>query len=441
MQSKEVRQKFIDYYKNLGHSQIDNMPLVLPNDSSTLFNSSGMQALVPYLLGEPHPLGKRLVNVQKSLRTQDLDEIGDGHHHSFFEMLGCWSLGDYFKKEQIAWTLDFFVEELGIPAEKLYVSVFAGDESAEQDTEAVESWKKAFAKYNIVAEDSQDITKVGEGKYRIFYYGKEGNWWERSPAPIGDPAGPDTEIFYFTGTPHNTKFGEHCHLNCNCGRFIEIGNDVFMQYKKIAEEVYEQLPSKNVDVGWGLERIVSVVQQVSSTYETDLFLPTIKKLEELSGLKFMTNSQDDWVFRIVSDHLRAACFLIADGVLPSNKLQGYVLRRLLRRVIFQTQKLKLEPGSLATLAQIIVQTYEEPYPHLKKSQTLIESAIAQEEEKFLKTLKKGLQELDKLAQRNTQTLNSEHVQLLYESYGIPKELTVEICKEKGYFLTQTAPIL
>ncbi len=429
----QVRQKFIDYYKALDHVEIPASPLVLKDDPTTLFTGSGMQQIVPYLLGQPHPAGKRLVDVQRCLRAEDLEEIGDAWHHTFFEMLGCWSLGDYFKAEQIPWTFGFFVDELGIDPHKLYVSVFAGDGKLPRDDEAMEIWKNMFAKKGIKAEATDDISKVGQGDYRIFYYGKEA-WWERSQAPIGDPAGPDSEIFYFTGVEHTKKFGEHCHINCDCGRYIEIGNDVFMQYKKISETDYEPLAQKNVDCGWGFERLVRVVQNKENNYETDLFFPIIQKIETMATSKYGTKNEIDRVYRIDADHLRAAVFLIADGVIPGNKMQGYVLRRLLRRVIFQSQKLTSHKNFLADVAKVIIEQYGDYYKHLLGASDKIVAEISAEEEKFNRTLDKGLREMEKMYEKNGFKLREADLEMLYQSYGVPEELATEIAKERSWRL-------
>lgn len=431
MTGVQIRQKFIDYYKALGHVEIPASPLVLKDDPTTLFTGSGMQQIVPYLLGQPHPQGKRLVDVQRCLRAEDLEEIGDAWHHTFFEMLGCWSLGDYFKAEQIPWTFNFFVNELGIDPQKLYVSVFAGNGNLPRDSESVGLWKKVFSQKGIDAQDTDDITKVGQGNYRIFYYRKEA-WWERSQAPIGDPAGPDSEIFYFTGVEHDKKFGEHCHINCDCGRYVEIGNDVFMQYKKISETAYEPLSQKNVDCGWGFERIVRVVQGKKSNYETDLFYPIIQKIESMSTKEYGDGELTDWVYRIDADHLRAAVFLIADGVTPGNKMQSYVLRRLLRRVVFQSRKLKVPTNFLAEVAKVIIDEYGGYYTHLQNARDTIIAEISAEEEKFNKTLEKGLKEMEKMYEKNNHKLNSDQLEMLYQSYGVPKELAQEICKERNW---------
>ncbi|MBU1970318.1 hypothetical protein KJ605_00865 [Patescibacteria group bacterium] len=430
----QIRQKFVDYYKALEHVEIENVSLIPKNDPTTLFIGSGMQQLVPYFLGKPHPLGKRFVNVQRCLRAEDLEEIGNARHHSFFEMLGCWSLGDYFKTEQIPWTFNFFVDELGIDARKLYVTVFAGEEGLPKDTESAEIWKQTFAQHNMTAEATEDIYSVGDGNYRIFYYPKNKNWWERSGAPIGDPAGPDSEIFYFTGLPHDPKFGARCHLNCDCGRYIEIGNDVFIQYKKVSPTAYEPLAQKNVDCGWGLERITRVVQGKNTNFETDLFYPMIQRIETLTQSKYGETAAVDWVYRITADHMRAAVFLMADGVVPGNKLQGYVLRRLLRRVIFQSQKLNSPHNFLAEVAQVVINEYGSYYRQLQKAGPGIISQLSEEEAKFKRTLDKGLKEMEKLAVKSNRQLNSEQLELLYQTYGVPQELTKEICQEKGWTL-------
>lgn len=432
----EVRQKFIDYYKARNHVEIPASPLVLKDDPTTLFTGSGMQQIVPYLLGQPHPAGKRLVDVQRCLRAEDLQEIGNGRHHSFFEMLGCWSLGDYFKAEQIPWTFSFFVDELGIDPQRLYVTVFAGEDVLPKDLESAEIWKKVFAQKGFVADDSEDNSKVGQGNYRIFYYPKKKNWWERSGAPIGDPAGPDSEVFYFTGVEHDKKFGEHCHVNCDCGRYVEIGNDVFMQYKKISETGYEPLAQKNVDCGWGFERIVRVVQEKKSNYETDLFYPIIQKMESMSTKKYGEDEKTNWVYRIDADHMRASVFLIADGVVPSNKMQGYVLRRLLRRVIFQSQKLTSHKDFLADVAKVIIEQYGDYYTHLHTASDKIIAEISAEEEKFNRTLDKGLREMEKMYEKNGSKLREADLKMLYQSYGVPKELATEIAKERTWSVTQ-----
>lgn len=428
----QVRQKFIDYYKALGHTEIPQSPLVLKDDPTTLFTGSGMQQIVPYLLGQPHPAGKRLVDVQRCLRAEDLEEIGNARHHSFFEMLGVWSLGDYFKAEQIPWTFNFFADELGIDPQRLYVTVFAGEGNIPKDTESAEIWKKVFSQRGIKADDTDQVEKVGQENYRIFYYPKKKNWWERSQAPTGDPAGPDTEVFYFTGLDHNKKYGEHCHVNCDCGRYVEIGNDVFMQYKKTSATDYEPLAQKNVDCGWGLERIVRVVQNKKSNYETDLFYPIIQKIESMSDKKFGDGEITDKAYRISADHMRAAVFLIADGVLPGNKMQGYVLRRLLRRVIFQSQKLTSHKNFLPEIAQVIIDEYSDYYIHLKTMERVVVDEISAEEEKFNRTLDKGLRELEKMRDKNNGVVNSADLKFLYESYGVPVELGREIAKERGY---------
>jgi len=434
MTSLDIRKKFIDYYTALGHAEVENASLIPANDTTTLFMGSGMQPLVPYLMGQKHPLGTRLVNVQRCLRAEDLDEIGDGRHHSFFEMLGCWSLGDYFKVEQIPWTFSFFVDELGIDPAKLYVTVFAGEDGLPRDMESAEIWRQVFAKRGIQALATEDVYKVGEGNYRIFYYPKKKNWWERNngKAPVGDPAGPDTEIFYFTGEEHDPRFGEKCHVNCDCQRFVEIGNDVFMQYKKTGDSSYVELEQKNVDCGWGFERIVRVVQNKKDNFATDLFLPIINQIQAYSTIRYGEMSKTDWVYRLCADHLRAAVFLTGDGVLPSNKLQGYILRRILRRVIFQSKKLHVTDNFLASVAGVVVDAYSPSYPHLLTAKPRVLTALVDEETKFTNTLDKGLKEMAKLAQKTNGKFGQPELLVLYETYGVPMELAKEICTEKGW---------
>lgn len=381
--SDEVREKYLSFFEKRGHKRISPAPLVLENDPTTLFTSSGMQPLVPYLMGETHPEGKRLVDSQPAIRLQDIEEVGDNRHTTYFEMLGNWSLGDYFKKEQLSWIWEFLTKELNLPKEKLYVSVFAGDKEVPKDTESFEIWKS-----------------LGLSDDHIFYYDSTKNWWSRSGTPEqmpeGEIGGPDSEIFFeFTQVEHNKKFGKVCHPNCDCGRFLEIGNSVFMQYKKEKGKLVE-LPQKSVDFGGGLERFVAVVNNDPDVFKIDLFYPTIKKLEKLSGKKY---GEDEEIFRIVVDHLRASEALIENRVTPSNKQHGYVLRRLIRRMAVKFDEVK----------------------DLTKNKIILE-----ELEKFEKTLKKGLKQVEKIKK-----IDGKLAFDLYQNFGFPLELTAEIFESKG----------
>lgn len=382
--SDQVREKYLKFFEKRGHVIIPPAPLVLEKDVTTLFNSSGMQPLVPYLMGQKHELGKRLVDFQPAVRTGDIDEVGDNRHLTYFEMLGNWSLGDYFKKEQLPWIWEFLTEELGLPKEKLYVSVFEGNDSVPEDTEAYNIWKN-----------------LGVPSDHIFEYGVKKNWWSRSGTPEqmpeGEIGGPDSEIFFeFEGVKHTEEFGDKCHPNCDCGRFLEIGNSVFIQYKKKADGSLEELPQKNVDFGGGLERITAALNNDPDTFKTDIFWPTIEKLEKITSKKYEDEKKN---FRIIADHLRASEALVSSGVVPSNKMHGYVLRRLIRRVATKTDSVdKLTDNKV----------------------------ILEEVSKFKVSLENGLKEIKKI-----EKITGKIAFDLYQSYGFPLELTVELFNDKG----------
>lgn len=428
-----VRQKFLDFFKKQGAVEIPSAPLVPENDPSTLFTSCGMQPLVPYLLGEIHPSGsRRLVNSQKSFRSQDIAEVGDNRHTTFFEMLGNWSLGDYFKKEQLRWFFTFLTEEIGLAPNRLYVSAYEGNPvlGVPQDEEAVAVWQELFAEKGIKA-------KVGE---RIFLYGDKKNWWSRSgepdKMPVGEPGGPDSEVF-FDFDPDN-RFQIHqkspyadspCHPNCDCGRFLEIGNSVFMQYKKEPEGVKE-LIQKNVDFGGGLERILAAAVDTPDIFQTDLFLPIMNEIEKMGGNKDLITGQS--AKRIIADHLRASVFLIADGVYPGNKAQGYFLRRLLRRAMLYGHKIGFDMALIGkTIGQIANKVFNiylgSPFEELliARKQDII-CAINDEGEKFGKSLQKGLREINRIPK-----LSGKIAFSVYETYGFPLELLEEIAKDKN----------
>lgn len=418
--SSEIRSRFLTFFKARGHTIIPSAPIVPENDPTTLFTSSGMQPLVPYLLGQPHPGGTRLANSQLSFRAEDIEEVGDNRHTTFFEMLGNWSLGDYFKNEQLPWFYEFLTsskEGLGLDPKKLYVTTFSGDEESGMmaDTESVKIWKR-----------------LGVAPDHLFSYGAKKNWWSRagtpSKMPVGEIGGPDSEVFYDFGPStsrgqarHDSKFGKECHPNCDCGRFVEIGNSVFMQFIKKADGTFGELPKKNVDFGGGLERLAFAVTQNSDIFLIDLFDTARAALEKRSGKKYKDQTRS---FRIILDHMRAAAFFIASGIRPSNTEQGYVLRRLIRRSIREADKLGIKDAVLAEVAEGFGGAYQTAYPFVHKTTQTIREELAKEEAQFRKTLANGMRELEK-AGSNIDAF------LLFTTYGFPIELTVEIAKEKG----------
>ncbi len=413
MKSTEIRQKYLKFFKDKNHALIPSASLLPENDSTLLFVNSGMFPLVPYLLGAKHPAGKRLVNSQKSFRTEDIDEVGDNRHNTFFEMLGNWSLGDYWKSEQLHWWYEFLVDELKLDPKRLYQSVYAGstDGQIPKDTESIEIVKQIFNKYGVDDED------------RIFEY-VDKNWWQRGDA-IGELGGPDSETFYDTGKVHDTKFGQECHINCDCGKYIEIGNSVFMQYQK-TEHGWKELELKNVDFGGGLERLCMVTQDKPNIFQTDLFNDAILKIEELSGKKY---SDDARPFEIIADHLKAATFIMGDdrGVGPSNTDQGYIVRRLIRRAIRFGKQIEISSDQWThVISEIFISHYSEVYPELNNNKQFIISELSKEETKFQATLEKGEKEFAKLGD----TISGVEAFDLYQSYGFPIEMTIELAKEK-----------
>ncbi len=404
MTSKELRQKYLDFFKSKGHKIIPSAPLVPENDPSVLFTTAGMHPLVPYLLGQPHPEGKKLTNIQRCVRTNDIDEVGDLCHHTFFEMLGNWSLGDYWKKDAISWTFEFLTKELKIDPEKLSVTCFAGDKDAPKDEESAEVWES-----------------IGIPKTRIFFNGKEDNWWS-SPGETG-PCGPDSEIFFdLTGK----SCGDNCRPGCNCGRFPEIGNNVFMEYNKTEKGKFEKLEQRNVDFGGGFERILAVINGFDDNYQTDLFLPIIEKIEDITSKKYEDNQVE---FRIIADHLRASVFPILDGVLPSNKLQGYVLRRLLRRSMVKMHQLSGKVWNAENIMEIIETIfgiYDGLYGTTEENKQKVFDVVADELTRFAKTLNQGLREIEKI-----ERIDGKIAFDLYQTYGFPLELTEELFKQKG----------
>ncbi len=395
------------------HKEVPPAPLVLKEDPTTLFTSSGMQQLVPYLMGEVHPLGKKLYDIQPSIRTQDIEEVGDNRHDTFFEMIGNWSLGDYFKDKQLPWVWELFTEKIGFPKEKLFVTVFEGNESVPKDEESAGIWKKLS-----VPED------------HIYYYGVEKNWWSRSGTPekmpAGEIGGPDSEIFYDFGTPHNPEFGDKCHPNCDCGRFMEIGNSVFIQYKKMADGSLQELPQKNVDYGGGMERILAAVNNTPDVFMTDLYSNIVGALEHLSGKKYADDINKP-TMRIIADHIKTATFLIKEGTTPSNKLQGYILRRILRRAAIKLKTLKgsFEPRDFSFIARQVVYTYKGVYFE-NTDEVQVTLVIDDEMKRFAASLERGLKEINK-----TDNIEGKKAFDIYQSFGFPLELIEELAKEKG----------
>lgn len=444
MKLSDVRKKFLDFYKAKGHHVIPSASLVPENDQTTLFTGSGMQPMVPYLLGAPHPLGSRIVDSQKCFRAEDISEIGDNRHTTFFEMLGNWSLGDYFKSEQLSWVFSFLTdsnEGLGLDPERLYVTVFSGDaeNGLPKDDESAEIWKTLFKEKGIEATTAQIGTET-EGSERgikenerIFYYGAEKNWWSRagvpSAMPVGEPGGPDSEIFYeFTEREHDPSFGTHCHPNCDCGRFLEIGNSVFMQYVK-NEIGFEKLPKENVDFGGGLERLAAATENRSDVFEIDVFDAVIKALESKSDSVYANDSVRA-SFRVIADHLRGAVFMISDGIAPSNTERGYFVRRLIRRAVRHADIIGLEKGTLSLIARTIVEQYSDHYPELKDHSSATYATLSEEEEKFRSTLERGLKEFEKKIKKNKH-LSGHDAFVLFSSYGFPIEITEELAIERG----------
>lgn len=437
MSGNEIRAKYLAFMERNGHAIIPSSALVPENDPTTLFTGSGMQPLIPYLMGEPHPKGTRLTDSQKCFRAEDIEEVGDNRHTTFFEMLGNWSLGDYFKNEQLPQLFTFLTNELGLDPSRLYVTVFIGDteKGIPKDTESAAIWQSLFSNAgisNAIAEIGSEEDGSSRGMKdgeRIFYYNASKNWWSRSGKPermpVGEVGGPDSEVFYDFGTTHDQKFGSYCHPNCDCGRFLEIGNSVFIEYKKAEDGSFQKLTQRNVDFGGGLERITAAQNGDPDVFKVDLLYEIIKQIEKLSGLHYEAHKAE---FRIIADHIRGAVFMIADHVLPSNTEQGYFVRRLLRRSVRYADTLGIKAGELKRLADVVIRVYETQYPELKENFAVIIEAIEKEEEQFRKTLVKGLQEFEKRAHGN---ITGSDAFLLFSTYGFPFEFTLELAAERG----------
>lgn len=446
----DVRSRFLAFYEKRGHAIIPSAPIVPGNDPTTLFTSSGMQPLVPYLLGEPHPAGTRLADSQLCFRAGDIEEVGDNRHTTFFEMLGNWSLGDYFKQEQLPWIFEFLTskeEGLGFDPERLYVTVFSGDPATgiAQDDEAIALWKELFAQKGIdagfaaIGTEEEGYARGMRPGERIFAYGDK-NWWSRAGAPskqpAGEPGGPDSEIFYDFGTPHDPKWGANCHVNCDCGRFVEIANSVFMQYMKNEDGSFSELPKKNVDFGGGLERIVATSMGESDVFTIDVFAAPRSVLETRTGIAYDADEISTRAYRIILDHMRAASFMLAEDIKPANSEAGYVLRRLIRRAIREADRLGIKDAVLVDVARGYADAYAEHYPHVAAHAGVIAEELAKEEEKFRKTLAQGMRQFEKLATRGA--IAPEDAYTLFTSFGFPVELTEELAQERGLALDKGA---
>lgn len=428
----QVRQMFLDFFRQKGHAIIPSASLIPENDPTVLFTTAGMHPLVPYLQGEPHPMGKRLADVQKCVRTDDIDEVGDNRHCTFFEMLGNWSLGDYFKEESIQWSYELLTHKdwFAIDPERLFVTVFQGDDDAPRDDESINIWQAQFGVHGIgaeVGEAGKDEPVAKALGPRVYPYPKKNNWW--GPAGQTGPCGPDTEIYFDTQKPHDPSFGPMCHPACDCGRFVEIWNNVFMQYNKREDGRYEPLAQRNVDTGMGLERMTAMLQGVATVFETDGFAALINTLKQVFGIEYAGNEKS---VRIIADHLRAATFLIGDqrGIAPSNVGQGYIVRRLIRRAVREARRLSVTGLVTPAMAQTVIEQYKTAYPELESNTQKILAEMKKEEEKFGATVEKGLKEFKRMFEK-TGTITGEEAFILYSTYGFPMELTEELVREQG----------
>jgi len=419
MTVNEVRKRYLDFFAARGHAIIPSAPIVPENDPTTLFTSSGMQSLVPYLLGHQHPQGKRLADSQLSFRAEDIEEVGDNRHTTFFEMLGNWSLGDYFKQEQLPWLYEFLTRELGLAKEKLWVTCFEGDEKfgLTRDQESADIWKR-----------------LGIPDNHIHFYGSQKNWWSRSGTPdkmpAGEPGGSASEMFYDFGTSHDEKFGEKCHPNCDCGRFLEIGNNVFMEYVKNANGSFDKLPQQNVDFGGGLERLTAATLGNPDIFLIDIFDAARAEIEKRALWKYDHNEEVKPDYRVVLDHTRAAIFMLASGIVPGPNEQGSVLRRLIRGAILATDRLGIKEMVLAEVAKGYGNSYADQYSFLLEKQSFIRDELTKEETLFRKTVKNGLRKLDKIISANG-ILTGDDIFNLYTTDGFPPELTMNEVVSRG----------
>ena len=440
MNAQEIRQKYLEFCQRNGHAIIERAPLILHNDPTTLFTGSGMQPLLPYLLGQDHPQGTKLADSQTCLRAQDIEDVGDNRHTTFFEMLGNWSMGEYFKRQQIEWFFEFLTEIIGLDPHKIYVSCFIGDDknNIPRDDEAAQIWQEVFAKKGIEAkivelDSAENGDKLGMQGGRIFFYNDKENWWSRGggidSTPIGDPCGPDSEVFYDFGEQHHDASFGQAHPASDSGRFMEIGNQVFMQYRRLDDGSFEPLKRKNVDFGGGLERIAAAAIDSPDVFKISLLRPIIDKLESLSGKDYDTHTGS---MRVIADHLRAATFLAVDGCVPSNKEQGYVMRRLLRRAIRYSFDLGIEQNFLEEVVPVIADLYEADFPEVKENREQIIAVLVKEEKAFRQTLRKGLRQMQHYIDDG---LTGEELFTLYDTFGFPVELSTEEAYKQGIKLS------
>ena len=440
MSTQEIRQKYLEFCQRNGHAIIERAPLILHNDPTTLFTGSGMQPLLPYLLGQDHPQGTKLADSQTCLRAQDIEDVGDNRHTTFFEMLGNWSMGEYFKRQQIEWFFEFLTEIVGLDPHKIYVSCFIGDEknNIPRDDEAAQIWQEVFAKKGIEAkiielDSAENGDRLGMQGGRIFFYNDKENWWSRGggidSTPIGDPCGPDSEVFYDFGEQHHDASFGQAHPASDSGRFMEIGNQVFMQYRRLDDGSFEPLKRKNVDFGGGLERIAAAAIDSPDVFKISLLWPIIKRLEDLSGKDYGTHTAS---MRVIADHLRAATFLAVDGCVPSNKEQGYVMRRLLRRAIRYSFDLGIEQNFLEEVVPVIADLYEADFPEVKENREQIIAVLVKEEKAFRQTLRKGLRQMQHYIDDG---LTGEELFMLYDTFGFPVELSTEEAYKQGIKLS------
>ena len=440
MNAQEIRQKYLEFCQRNGHAIIERAPLILHNDPTTLFTGSGMQPLLPYLLGQDHPQGTKLADSQTCLRAQDIEDVGDNRHTTFFEMLGNWSMGEYFKRQQIEWFFEFLTEIVGLDPHKIYVSCFIGDEknNIPRDDEAAQIWQEVFTKKGIEAkivelDSAENGDKLGMQGGRIFFYNDKENWWSRGggidSTPIGDPCGPDSEVFYDFGEQHHDASFGQAHPASDSGRFMEIGNQVFMQYRRLDDGNFEPLKRKNVDFGGGLERIAAAAIDSPDVFKISLLRSIIDKLESLSGKDYDTHTGS---MRVIADHLRAATFLAVDGCVPSNKEQGYVMRRLLRRAIRYSFDLGIEQNFLEEVVPVIADLYEADFPEVKENREQIIAVLVKEEKAFRQTLRKGLRQMQHYIDDG---LTGEELFTLYDTFGFPVELSTEEAYKQGIKLS------
>ena len=443
MNAQQIRQAYINFYKQREHAISRRASLILADDPTTLFTGSGMQPMMPYLLGQIHPEGKRLVNSQPCFRSQDIDDVGNNRHTTFFEMLGNWSLGDYFKEQQIRWFFEFLTETVGLDPNKLYVTAFIGDEKngIPRDNEAADIWQRVFSEKGIEAkiveigsQANGDSRGVNPGE-RIFFYDDSQNWWSRNggikTTPIGDPCGPDSEVFYDFGEQnHAVGFGL-AHPASDSGRFVEIGNQVFMQYRRLADGSFEPLEKNNIDFGGGLERIAAAAIDSPDIFKISVLWPIIEKLQAISGKNYENNKAS---MQVIADHLRGATFLAVDGVSPSNKEQGYVMRRFIRRAIRKAFDLGIEQNFLPEIVPVIADIFSDDYPEVASSRDEVIATLVKEEKVFRQTLNKGLREFTKFAING---LTGTELFTLYDTFGFPVELSVEEAFKQGINLSDS----